>query len=348
MKDIMKTAVFTDIKTIKVEEFPVPKPKDDKILIKVDSCAICTWEQRVYTGIKKVDFPFIGGHEIAGTVLALGSNVDQRAWKIGDKVVVGVNLVCRNCYQCKSGNEQNCEHFDHSKHLDGMPYKGMGGLSTHLIVHPDNLFHYDNISPAEASIAEPLSCVLHSVETGDITFGDTVVVIGCGIMGLLHVILAIHRGASVIVSDPDEQRTQLALKLGASYVVNPMKENLGKRVDEITGGIKAQVVFDTTPVSKVVEDGLKCLSNNGKLVLYSSFYPDEPVSFSPDWLHKSAVKIMGTANSNTVDFVKATRLLSEGVVDVKPFVSEVFDLDHVVEAFESAIKGDKYRVLVNL
>jgi len=342
----MKTVVFTDIEKIEVQEWPVPEVPDDKILIKVDACAICTWEQRVYTGIKKVDFPFIGGHEISGTILKTGSNINKQAWKTGTKVVVGVNLVCRNCYQCKSGNEQNCEHFDHSKHMEGLPYRGMGGLSSHLLVHPDNVFHYYKITPEEATIAEPLSCVLHSVESGDIQFGDTVVVIGCGIMGLLHVILSVHRGASVIASDVDEERLELALKLGASYTVNPDKEDLGEKVVEITGGIKAQVVFDTTPAAKVVNDGMKCLSNNGKLVLYSSFYPDVPVSFSPDWLHKSAVRLIGTANSNTADFVKATRLLSEGIVKVKPFISEVYELENVSDAFEAAIKGNNFRVIV--
>lgn len=346
MRDMMKTIVFKGVKDIAIEEWPVPKIRDDKVLIKVDACAICTWEQRVYTGVKEVEFPFIGGHEIAGTILELGKDIDKKAWSVGDKIVVGVNLVCKNCYQCKTGNEQNCEHFDHSKHLEGLPHKGMGGLSSHLLVDPANLFHYDNILPEQASITEPVSCVLHSIETGDIQLGDTVVVIGCGIMGLLHVMLAVRQGARVIASDMDESRLALALKLGASHIINPSKENLETRVNEITTGIKAQVVFDTTPISKVAEDALKCLANNGKLILYSSFYPDEPVSFSPDWLHKSAVKIMGTANSNTIDFMKAASLLSNGTVDVSPFVSEIYHVNDVVAAFESAIKGDKYRVII--
>ena len=150
----------------------------------------------------------------------------------------------------------------------------------------------------------------------------------------------------LIVSDTNEERTKLGLELGANYAVNPAKEKLEERVKEITGGNMAQVVFDTTPISKVAEDAVKAVANNGRLVLYSSFYPDTPISIRPDWLHKSGAKLMGTANSNTVDFTKATRLLSEGVVDVKPFVSEVYDLSDYQKAFESAIKGDKFRVVL--
>lgn len=341
-----KTLVFTGEKQIELQEYPIPEVSDDKVLVKVDACAICTWEQRVYTGVKKVDFPFIGGHEMVGKIIEMGKDVDRRQWKIGDSVAVGVTLACKNCYQCKSGNEQNCEHFDHSKQIEGLPEKGMGGLSSHLLVHPDNMFHINNVTPEEATITEPLSCVLHSVETAEIEFGDTVVVIGCGIMGLLHTILATKKGACVIVSDTNEERTALALELGASYAVNPVKENLEERVNEITGGIKAQVVFDTTPISAVAEEAVKVIANNGKLVLYSSFYPDTPISISPDWLHKSAAKLLGTANSNTVDFTKATRLLSQGIVDVKPFVSEVYELEDYQKAFESAIQGDKFRVVI--
>jgi D-arabinose 1-dehydrogenase-like Zn-dependent alcohol dehydrogenase len=89
-------------------------------------------------GVKKVDFPFIGGHELVGKIVKMGKNVDRRQWKEGDNVTVGVTLACKNCYQCKSGNEQNCEHFDHSKQQEGLPAKGMGGFSSHLVVHPDN------------------------------------------------------------------------------------------------------------------------------------------------------------------------------------------------------------------
>lgn len=346
MRDQLKTVVFTGVKQIKIVECELPEVTPDMVLVKVDACAICTWEQRVYTGVKKVEFPFVGGHEFSGKIIAMGDQVDQRQWHLHDRVTAGVTLACKNCYQCKSGNEQNCQHFDHSKQLAGLPYKGMGGLSSHLLLHPSNLFKYSNISAEEATVTKPLSCVIHSVETAKVELGDFIVVIGCGIMGLLHVLLSVKKGAVVIVSDTNEERTALALQLGAKFAVNPVQENLEQCVIEITEGIKAQAVFDTTPIGAVVEEARKCLANNGRLVLYSSFYPDAPVTFSADWLHKSAVQILGTANSNARDFVKAAKLLSYGVVDMKPFISEVYPLEEIEAAFISASKGDKFRVVV--
>jgi 2-desacetyl-2-hydroxyethyl bacteriochlorophyllide A dehydrogenase len=222
----------------------------------------------------------------------------------------------------------------------------MGGFESHIVAHPNIMFKYNQITPEEATLTEPLSCVTHSVDTAGIKLGEMVLVIGCGTMGLLHTMLSVKKGASVIVSDMNEERLKLAQKLGAKYIINPSKEDLEQRIMEITDGKKVQVIFDTTPVAEVVEDACKVLSNNGRLVLYSSFYPDKPVTFSPDWIHKSGVKIMGTANSNTQDFVKATSMLSEGIINIKDLISEVYPVDQAKQALESAAKGDKFRVII--
>lgn len=346
MNGKMKTAVFTDIKQVEIKECEKPSPSGNKVLIKVDAAAICTWEQRVYTGVNKVEFPFIGGHEIAGHIEAMGDEVNQDEWSVGDQVVVGVTLPCRNCYYCKTGNEQSCEHFDHSAHLPGLPYRGMGGFSEYLLVSPDCMFKYSNAAPEEACIIEPVSCVVHSVETARVSLGDTVLVIGCGIMGLLHTAICTKRGAKVIVSDVNEERLEMAKTLGAKAVINPAEEDLKQKVEELTGGIKAQVVFDTTPIPSVVEDTFQCVSNAGKIVLYSSIHPAEPVLFDPNWVHGKSVQILGTANSNDRDFMRAAQMVSGGVIDLKPFISGVYPAENIKDALESAIKGDKFRNII--
>ena len=342
----MKTAVFYGIEDLRIEECPLPEVSENKILIKIEACALCTWEQRVYTGVKKVDYPFIGGHEIAAEIVALGNKIDPTKWQIGDKVVFGTNLACGDCDFCKSGEEQNCIDFNHSKHLEGLPHKGMGGLSEYMLVEPKHLFHYFSVTPEEAALTEPLSCVVHSCETANIQYGDLVVVIGCGIMGLLHVALAVKSGARVLACDLNPERLELAKKIGAHYIVDSSKEDLLAKVKEISHNLGANVVFDTTPIHSVAEESVELVSNTGNVILYSSFYPDEPVSFSPDKLHKGGYSIAGTANSNSRDFVRASRMISERVIDMRPFISEIIPFEEVVAGFESAIKGDKYRVVI--
>ena len=98
MSNVMRTAVFTDVKKIELQECERPVPRGNKVLVKIDATAICTWEQRVYTGVNKVEFPFIGGHEIAAHIVEMGEEVNRQEWAVGDKVVVGATLQCRNCF----------------------------------------------------------------------------------------------------------------------------------------------------------------------------------------------------------------------------------------------------------
>lgn len=346
MAGTMKTIVFKGVGQLEVEDFAVPECGPDQILVRVEACAICTWEQRAYKGINKVEYPFIGGHEFCGHIEVMGANIDSRTWRVGDRVVCGAQFACDNCTQCKSGEENACQYFDHSKQLPGLPYHGMGGLSSHYLVDPANCFKVGGIPVEEAALAEPLSCVLHAIEAADIHFGDTVLVIGCGIMGQLNAILATKRGGMVIVSDTNEERGRMAVDLGAKIAINPGKEDLLERVAQITGGEMCDIVIDTTPIVSIIQDAIDCLASAGKIVFYSSFHPDVPIPFSPNLVHKRNLQFIGTANSNQRDFVRATRLISEGVVSMKPFVSEIYSVDQAQEAFDSACMGDKFRVVI--
>ena len=351
MQETMKTAVFHGRMDISLEECERPRAKGNKVLVKVDCCALCTWEQRVYTGVNKVEYPFIGGHEISGEIVGLGDDVNPDEWAVGDKVVVGNTLPCGDCYYCKTFEEQSCAHFDHGAQLEGLPYHGMGGLSEYMLVTTHCLFKYRNVTPQEASIVEPLSCVVHSVETADIQLGDYVLVIGCGIMGQLHVQVAKKRGAVVIVSDINRERTVLARRYGADYAIDPSKESLPERVLELTHGLKCQAVFDTTPFPSVLKDAYTCVANAGKVILYSSIHPkpgeEKLVPVDAGWMHSWSIKTLGTANSNSRDFVRAVAMVSEGVIDLKPYVSGTYHESQVKEAFDKAIEGASYRVVVN-
>ena len=344
----MKLAVFTDVGQIVFEEHPKPVPSAEQVLVKVQTCALCTWEQRVYTGAKRIRFPFVGGHEVAGVIEQLGAKVNADRWHIGQKVVVGLITACNECTTCKEGNAQSCPNLSQSLPHDGLPYPGIGGLSEYMLVNTINLFPYDKVTPEEAALIEPLSCVLQSVERADIHLGDTVVVVGCGIMGQLHIRLAKLRGARVIVSDPKQERLDFAIRMGADHAVDPRQASLAQTVMDITNGRGAQVVFDTTPIAELVLPALECLSTMGKLMLYSSFYPDKPVAISPDMIHKKTLSIMGAANSGAKDFVVASRLISNGIIDVKPFISRVFPFDELDDALKLAAGGEQYRVVVKM
>lgn len=341
-----KCAAFTGAGQIEFMDYKQVEPEGNEVLIKVDACAICTWEQRVYTGKKNIQFPFIGGHEISGTVMKLGPEADHGELKVGDKIVAGVMIPCRNCYNCKNGDQQNCLHYDFGKPRKGLPCEGFGGFSEYLTVPDHCCFPYENISASEAAIIEPLSCVVHSIETADIQLGDTVLIIGGGIMGLLHVAVATRRGANVILADHHDERLKLGKTLGANYIVNNGKEDLNDFVSKVTKGKNVQIVFDTTPSPQVLQDCFACIASAGKIVLYSSISPAKSVLFDANWVHGKGVKILGTANSNERDYLRACKLVSEGIIDLKPFISKEFMFKDIKQALDYATQNKEYRVVV--
>lgn len=341
----MKTALFTGTTQIEVQEFAVPQVEDDKILVHLEACGICTWEQRVYSGKIDAPFPLIGGHEVAGRIEAIGKNV-KGDWKINQKVIVGVTLPCRECYFCKIHEEQSCLHFDTYTLLPGQPYPGTGGFSEYMMATPLSIFPYEHVTPEEACMCEPLSCVIHSVETVNPQLGDTCVIIGSGIMGLLHTQLCVKKGCVTIVVDMNEERLRMAKDMGAHYIINPDKEDVYQRIMDITNGNKAQAVFDTTPIAAMVEESCRYIGNTGKLMIYSGIYPNKPVTLNAHWIHKESIQILGSANSNDRDFMRAAKLISEGIVNMKPFISGVYAIDHVKDALEDSCKGGTFRNII--
>lgn len=341
-----RTAAFTGISQIDYVECAIPEPAGNEVLLKIDACAVCTWEQRVYAGKKQINYPFIGGHEIAGTVVQLGPEANRQELREGDKVVAGVMIPCRNCRNCKNGDQQNCLHYDFEKRGKGLPYNGFGGFSEYLAVPDHCCFKYEHISVSEAALIEPLACVIHSIETADIQLGDTVLVIGGGIMGLLHAAVAAKKGAVVIVSDHHKERLEIAEQLGAAYTVNPQEKDLKVYVDSVTGGDKAGIIIDTTPSADVIKDCFSCVAPAGKIILYSSIAPAVSVPFDPNWIHAKGIQILGTANSNERDYERACRLASQGIIDLKPFISEEYPFSRLEDALKASSEKKKFRVIV--
>lgn len=349
MSETCKAAIFTDVNKLEVLEITKPQPKPNEVLVELKTCALCTWEQRVYQGINQVDFPFIGGHEEAGIIVEIGSDIDEKLWKVGDRVVVGLLTSCGECDNCRIGEEGSCENFNYENLVGGLDTRGMGGLSQYLAVPISKLFKIsENLSYQEAALTEPLSCVVHSVEIANIQFGETVVVVGAGIMGAFHAILAKNKGARVMVIEPNEKRLDLLRSLGFEELINPNQEDSVAKVMSLTNGKGADVVLNTVGVSKLAEESVEMSALYGRVVLYSSYHPDTPIALSPNRLHRRMTKLVGSANSNTRDFITAMKLLNEKIVDVSPFISGTYSLTDIVTGMEEAITPDTYRVIIEL
>lgn len=340
--DKYKVSILEDVEKISIREVDKKEPGFKQVLIKVDFCAICTLEQRVYTGVMN-RYPFAGGHEVAGVVEAAGKGVKHVG--PGDKVAVRLLNSCGECYYCRNGNENQCIVSFIAQTQENIG--GPGGLSEYMTIDAKNVYKMaDDIELSHAALSEPLACCIHSIEKASVGLSDDVVVIGVGIMGALHIQLAKMRGARVIACEVDNERLKIARQMGADIVINSEEEDAVARIKELTDGRGADVVFCTVAISKIAGNSIAMAGKNGRVVFYSSFHPDLPVEISPNKIHSTEQIITGSVNPQTRDFQIATRLLSLKLIDVSGLISDIVPLKNIKEAFEKSVDPSTYRIIV--
>lgn len=342
----VKTIAVTEKENTEIMELTTPDLRQGEVLIKVHAVALCTLEQRIFEGEVKMPLPCTGGHEVAGEIAAFGPGVNVKKWAVGDRVAVRLLYNCGECYYCRTGHTNMCERAQKKPTREGLLI-GPGGLCDYIIVDSSSLFKIsDNLSYEEAALTEPLACVVHSIGRADIQLGEDVVVIGGGIMGQYHVMLAKRKGARVILSEVDKKRAELAKKLGADIVFNPMEVDPVEFVKSVTEGRGADVVFNTTAIPSVVSQAFAMTGKAGRMIQYSSMHPDAPTPVSPQMLHGTETVLTGSISPNGEDFFVANRLLNAGIIDCKPMIEKTFAFEEAQKAFEEAIVPGTFRVII--
>lgn len=343
----MKACVIEKPLHYKIEDLPIPQPKPDEVLLRVTTAGICTNDVRDYKG-SKYTYPRIGGHEYAGIVERLGTDVDTSFFKPGQKVVNYIIEECGMCYSCKHNAENLCDAAESGKVF----YKENGisgymGYAEYVCVKARHLYHYsDSVSNEEIAFTEPLACVINSINKTNIRMGDDVVIIGGGVMGLLHVLCAKKQGAYVIVSETDAKRREIALKMGADKVIDPIHTDPVEEVKKLTGQRGAQVVYNTTAIPAVASQAIEMVAKSGTVNMFSSMHPNDPILVDAGRLHSQEIKVTGTVSPTECSFAQAVDCIEKGIIDVKPLIDKVFDYKDVTEAMEYAARPDTYKVML--
>jgi threonine dehydrogenase-like Zn-dependent dehydrogenase len=340
----MRTTVFTAPGTVEVRTIPMPQPEGRQVLVQVKACAICTWEQRFYRGSKPEDYPFRGGHEASGVVVAKGPHALCDA-RVGDPVCLEIMVRCGQCHYCRRGMDNLCLN-DRGGALPGQPW-GPGGMSDYVLVDDYMVYRASGGQDfAELALAEPVSCVARGIRRTPLSFGDTVVVQGAGIMGLLHLQLLTRRGVRVIVAEPDASRREVAASLGATCAVDPLSDDLVECVYGHTEGRGAEAVFFTAGGVPAIRSAIPALAKGGWLMLYGSIHPKGDLPVEPNDIHYRELNITGTYSHDKESFREAVVLLNERLVDVSSFISERVPFPSVDYAMQRASAKDTYRVVV--
>ena len=193
-----------------------------------------------------------------------------------------------------------------------------------------------------------MACVLNSINRAKLCFGDDVLVIGGGTMGMLHVMLAKLRGVRVILSEPDERRRNKALSLGADSALDPFACDIVQEVMKITDGVGANAVFNTTAVPALAVQAIDAAAQNGTVIMFSSLHPNEPVPVNLGAIHSTQKIITGAQNGSIETFRQAVALLSKGLFDPAALIEGVYDYRDFDKAMECAMRADTYKVVLRI
>jgi threonine dehydrogenase-like Zn-dependent dehydrogenase len=341
-----KRATFIGPKQIRLDELPIPEPGPRQALVKVRACALCTWEQRSYTG-EETFYPLASGHEVSGELVKLGSQVFTDV-QIGDRVMASPLTRCGYCESCRRGLDNICDN--NRKHFQEQDVPGPAGLAEYILLEDYQLYKASNDTPfAEICLTEPLACVLRSVRKAGVEWTDNVVVAGAGVMGLLHLMLARQIGARVIISEPNAERAAFAQKMGADAIIDPTQDSFADQVKALTNGRGADVIFCAVSVAQAVEQAVEAVAKGGRIHVYASIYPrGAKISIDPNPFHSKEIVLTGTMSQDKEDILQTVRMISQGLVDLKPFISLVLPFEKLEEGLQAALRPDTYRVIVTM
>jgi threonine dehydrogenase-like Zn-dependent dehydrogenase len=342
VEETYKRAVFVEPRKIRFDEVPIPEPGPRQALVKVKACALCTWEQRSYTG-EEPFYPLSSGHEVSGELVKVGSRVFTSA-KIGDRVVASMLTRCGYCESCLRGMDNICDN--NRKSFRDSDVVGPAGLAEYVLLEDYQLYPASNGVPyEELCLAEPLACVIRSVRKAAVGRADRVVVVGAGIMGILHLMLLKQAGATVFVSEPNGQRAGFAREMGADEIIEPSNDSFAEKVKALTDGRGADAILCAVSVGAVVEQAVEAVAKGGRVHVYASVHPrGTRISVDPNLFHSREIVLTGTMSQDRQDMYQAVNMISRGSIDLKPLISLRYPLLQLEEALQAALQPDTYRV----
>ena len=323
----MKTAVYYNNKDIRIEEIPIPEYNDDEILVQVKACGICGSDVMEWYRIKKA--PLVLGHELTGDIVEVGKNVEK--FKIGDRVVISHHIPCNTCRYCLNGNHTVCDTL-RTTNIEP------GGFAEYVKVPKINVdrgvFKLSNeISYEEGSFIEPLGCVIRGQRIANMKVGKSVLVLGSGISGLLHIQLAKTLGAtSIIATDINDYRLDSAMKFGANAVINAKDDVPNRLFDNL--GKKADLVILSTGAKKAIHQALNSVDRGGTILFFAPTKPEIDVGI-PLWeLWKNGINLTTSYAASPSDLTLAMELIRAGNINVKDMISHKFRLEDAGKGFE--------------
>ena len=342
----MKGLLFEGPNRMEVQDVPTPEVPQGGLLVKVAACLICGTDIRIFRGKKTKDvrIPSILGHEFSGIIAATGGEID--GFQIGDPVSIAPVVPCLTCHFCRHGQENVCLN------RTACGYEYDGAFSEYVAipaaaVRAGNVYQVPkDVNLEGLALAEPLACCINGHRNTPVKLGDTVLVMGAGPIGLLHIMLAKRSGAKVIVSEPSESRREMAIRLGADLAVDPGAHDLQGTVLESTCSIGADIVIMAIGVPGLVNQSLDLCRKGGWVNLFAGFSIGDLPPIDVNKIHYKEIKVTGTSASSRKDHEVALKLIANQAIDPGSLITHRYPLSEAMEAFKVAEAGLGIKVAI--
>ncbi len=338
LPESMRALVLMGPDDLSLKTVPVPKPGPVDVLIRVESCAVCS------TDVALIHEPFPGqppygvhitGHEYSGTIAAVGETVDE--FRVGDRVAVEAHLGCGRCRNCRLGDYTSCLNYGNTK--KGHRANGFttpGGNAEYVVNHINTVYKIPDAVPFDvASLVTNLGCALYGYETlGGYVAGDNILVIGPGPLGLAAVAAGKALGANrVFLSGTRAARLTIGAKVGADRLISASEEDPYQVVMKETGGKGVDFAIEVSGSQAGLDLAVKSLKRNGKLLLLGIPHHPVPIDFKDLSLNdKDIIAIRGEGRANVA---RAISLLANGRVNIAPLVTHTFPIARFEEAYRT-------------
>lgn len=338
----MKAIQITSPGVVETVEKDRPVLGTGEVLLGIRYVGFCGSDLNTYRGGNLLAIsPVIPGHEIGAVVEEIGEGVPAGLFKVGDSVTVNPYTACGKCPSCRSMRPNAC------RHNETLGVQRHGAMCDYMAVPWEKVIPAAGISVRDCALVEPMSVGFHAVSRGNVTDSDTVMVIGCGMIGLGAIVRASMRGATVIAVDLDDGKLALARELGASHTVNSAKENVHEKLAGLTGGEGPDVVIEAVGSAPTyvmaVEEAAFC----GRVVCIG--YAKSDVTFQTRLFVQKELDIRGSRNALPADFDAVIRYMRRGECPLDKLVSEVIAPEDAGSALKrwSGAPGKVFRILVS-
>jgi 2-desacetyl-2-hydroxyethyl bacteriochlorophyllide A dehydrogenase len=336
----MKAIQIVEPGKIVIIEKDVPVPTSEEVLLRIKYVGICGSDLSTYNGSNPlVQYPLIPGHEISASIEGTGPGVPDHLKK-GQKVTVVPYTNCGQCPSCKSGRPNACQ-FNQT-----MGVQRDGAMCEYLTVPWQKVLFSNHLDEKQLVLVEPLTVGFHAIARADVTNADTVMVLGCGMIGAGAVTRAKYLGAEIIAVDIDNNKLAMAEKLGADFIINSTEQDLHGRIAEITSqegpGVVIEAAGNPVTYSTAVEEVAFC----GRIVCIG--YAKDNVALATRLFVQKEMDIRGSRNATTSDFEDVIRFLEENIFPVDEIISRIVKPEETVVALkEWSANQEKYlKILV--